>query len=124
MDLGSVTATIWYYVTWPLSYVNQSIKQPLLGFILGWAAVWTFLHIGNKIVFYLAVQLLVFLALERTGLITFHWRRLSELMRRQGVTDPAGLGVSALLDKIRDFMSNNCLFFIGLVGGLVFGIII
>lgn len=36
MDFSYITSTIWSYVTWPLSFVSQPIKQPILGAVFGW----------------------------------------------------------------------------------------
>lgn len=123
MDLSYITSTIWSYVTWPLSFVSQPIKQPILGAVFGWAVVWILFHIGYTVLVYLAVLLILSLGAEKIGIvtITIHWKRFSELMRSTGSKDSTDGKFPGMVKTIQDFVSDNWMFSVGLIFGVVIG---
>lgn len=123
MDFSNITSTVWSYITWPLSFVSQPIKQPILGAAFGWAIVWIIFHIGYTVLVYLAVLLILSLGAEKFGIvtITIHWKRISELMRGTGVKDSTDGNFSGKVKTIQDFASDNLMFSVGLIFGVIIG---
>lgn len=124
MDFSYITSTIWSYVTWPLSFVSQPIKQPILGAVFGWAVVWILFHIGYTVLVYLAVLLILSLSAEKVGIVTIkiHWKRISELMRSTGVQDSTDGKFPGSIKTIQSIMSDNWMFSVGFIAGAVIGI--
>ncbi|XP_048771083.2 uncharacterized protein LOC125677154 isoform X1 [Ostrea edulis] len=111
------------WVMWPLDLISRPIKQPIIGIVLGWAFMWILLHIGNTILMYLAIFIIVFLVSEKCGFITIHFEKLTRYLNiKRYVQDKTRNTIPSLLETIQGFLVTHWLFSIGFAVGLVAGI--
>lgn len=125
MDFGNITSRVWSNFTWPLSSFCEPIKQSTLGSVLGWSVVWIPLHIGYTVFVYLAVLIILSLIVDRFGIVTINsqWKRIFEIMKSRPLlfNTVNSCGVLVQINAIHDLISDNLMFSVGFILGIVIG---
>ncbi|XP_061169529.1 uncharacterized protein LOC133178879 [Saccostrea echinata] len=123
MDLENIKTWAISWITWPFSFVSRPIKDPIIGAFAGWASIWFLFHIGNTVLVYMAIFIIVFSVAEKNKVITIHWDRLRGLLSgRQDIKEATREKFPSWMQAIQEFLTNHMFFSIGYIVGLVVGI--
>ncbi|XP_062585208.1 uncharacterized protein LOC134246877 isoform X2 [Saccostrea cucullata] len=122
MDFESLKTWTLSWITWPFDLVSRPIKEPIIGAVAGWATIWFLLHIGNTVLVYMAIFIIVFSIAERYGVITIHWDKLRGLLSgRKDIKEVTKEKIPGWIQAIQEFLTNHMLFSFGYILGLVVG---